>query len=211
MATYTEMIALMQAFAEDDDTEFTNEVEEMVKRAEWRIMRELDLELFVDEDVTLTTVTARASTLPTGTIQVEDIWVAPTGTTVWVYAEQRTKARCQEYAPSDATTGTVKYWNQDSETTLYLSPTPAASSDLKLRIIKRPDGLSTSVANTWISDNLEDLLLQACLIETHQFLKNDALLSQAATNFTSLSVPAKAEIERLVRKPYKYIRGQANG
>jgi hypothetical protein len=202
------MIALMQAFAEDDDTEFTNEVEEMVKRAEWRIMRELDLELFVDTDVSVTAQTARSMTLPTGVIQIEELWVSPTGTVVWAYVEQRSVSRMQEYAPDDATSGASKYWNQNGETTFIVTPTPAASQDIKLRVVKRPGGLSTTVANTWIGDNLEDLLLQACLIETHQFLKNKEGVEQAATNYTSLITPAKAEVERLVRKTYKNIRGQ---
>lgn len=205
--TYTELVSAIQSFAEDDDADYVAEIPAIIRRSEQRILRDFDFELFVDTDDTVTGQATRAVTLPAGMIQVEFIWHRPTTGGAWVPIFERTFERCLDYSRDETEEGGPVMWNQNSETDVYLSPTPPAPGvDLRIRAIRRPDGLTVSNENTWIGDNLEDVLLQACLIEAWQFLKNSEKADQAANLYMSLANPAKLEIERLLRKTYKEVR-----
>jgi len=214
MTTYNDLISDIQAFAENDNTEFTAELPEIVIRGELRLMRMLDLELFESTDESLTAQTTRSMTLPSGVIQVEEMWHADNGDNAWSLVYPAKYSRCLEYAPDDDTTAAVpKYFCQDTTTTLYVSPTPAASSDYRLRVIKRPNGLATGNQNTWLSDNLGDALLWSCMIEAWIFLKNETRRQEAADMTASLLAPALKEVEKLRRRTYKEVANmeKANG
>lgn len=86
--------------------------------------------------------------------------------------------------------------------TLYISPTPAVNHPLRLKAIVRPDGLALLNQETWLSRHAGDVLLQAALIESWQFLKNQEKMNEAASMYASLMPVAKAEVSKLSRRTY---------
>lgn len=202
MYTYNTLIADIQAVTSDNDTEFVAELPLIVKRAEARLLRDLDLELFEQIDNSVSTTSgSRSVSKPAGTVMVANLWYTDAAGARQL-VEERGYGYCLAYAPDETDdTGNPKYY-AELEDTLYLSPTPAAVLALRMKLIKRPDGLSVSNTNSWLGDNMGDILLQAGLIESWQFLKNSAKMNEAATMYASLLPQAKAEVAKLSRRTY---------
>ena len=59
-------------------------------------------------------------------------------------------------------------------TTLLLGPTPASTYAYEILYVRRPPSITatTTVTNTWLSDNAEDALLYHSLVHAAIFLKN---------------------------------------
>jgi hypothetical protein len=202
MYTYNTLIADLQAITSDNDTDFVAEMPLIVKRAESRIMRDLDFELFEQIDNTVSTTSgARAVSKPANTVMVSTLWYRDADG-VNHLVEERGYAYCLDYAPDETDdTGAPKYY-AEFEDTLYLSPTPAAVLPLRMKVIRRPDGLAPANQNSWLATHMGDLLLQVALIESWQFLKNEAKMNEAATMYASLLPTAKAEVMKLARRTY---------
>ena len=52
--TYAEITANLQAWMEDDDTEFVGAIDDLINLGEMRLWRDLDLGIFTSEDSTPT-------------------------------------------------------------------------------------------------------------------------------------------------------------
>ena len=202
MYTYNTLIADLQAITSDNDTEFVAEMPLIVKRAEHRLLRDLDLELFEQIDNTVSTTSgARAVAKPAGVIMVTTLWYRD-AEGVHHLVDERGYAYCLDYAPDETDdTGPPKYY-AELEDDLYLSPTPAAVLPLRMKAIKRPDGLAVATQNSWLATHMGDALLQAALIESWQFLKNQEKMNESATVYASLLPQAKAEVGKLARRTY---------
>lgn len=202
MYTYNTLIADIQAITSDNDSEFVAEMPLLVKRAEHRLLRDLDLELFEDIDNSAsTTIGSRLVTKPAGTIMVSELWYTDAAGARQL-VEERGYGYCLAYAPDETDdTGTPKYY-AELETDLYLTPTPAAVLALRMKVIRRPDGLAVANQNSWLATHMGDVLLQACLIEAWQFLKNSAKMNEAATVYASLLPQAMGEVGKLKRRTY---------
>lgn len=201
MYNYTDLIASIQNTCADDDTEFVAELPNIIKRAERRLLRDTQLELF--EDVIDSESTAsgdRSVAKPAGVVMVTSLWWVDTG--VRKYIEERGYDYCLEYAPDEAAdTGDPKYY-AELESALYLSPTPAAVHNLRMKAIVRPDGLSVGNATSWLGTHMGDVLFQAALIESWLFLKNQERMNEAAQMYASLLPQARAEVGKLARRTY---------
>jgi hypothetical protein len=209
MYTYNTLIADLQVVTSDNDTEFVAEMPLIVKRAEHRILRDLDLELFEQiENSVSTTSGARAVAKPAGTVMVSTLWYRDAGG-INHLVEERGYAYCLDYAPDETDdTGNPKYY-AELEDDIYLSPTPAAVLPLRMKLIKRPDGLAPATQNSWLATHMGDLLLQAALLESWQFLKNNEKMNEAATVYSSLLPTAKQEVSKLSRRTYDGLRMSA--
>lgn len=202
MYTYNTLIADLQAVTSDNDAEFVTEMPLIVKRAEHRLLRDLNLELLEQIDNGASTTSgSRAVAKPAGTVMVSTVWYRDAGND-YHPVEERGYAYCLDYAPDEtADTGEPKYY-AELEGSIYLTPTPAAVLPLRMKLIKRPDGLAPATQNSWLASNMGDLLLQAALLESWQFLKNSEKMNEAATIYASLLPQAKAEIGKLARRTY---------
>lgn len=201
MYTYDTLIADLQAITSDNDTEFVAEMPLIVTRAERRMLRDLDFELFEQiDDTAVTIVGNRLVAKPANTVMVSTLWYTVDGETDLI--EERGYAYCLDYAPNEtADTGVPKYY-AELESSIYLSPTPAAVLPLRMKVIRRPAGLAPATQNSWLATNVGDVLLQAALIESWQFLKNQEKMNEAATMYASLMPVAKAEASKLSRRTY---------
>ena len=56
-------------------------------------------------------------------------------------------------------------------TTITLGPVPNSTNAFQVDYIAPETGLSSSNTSTWIGNNLENVLLSACLYESSAFLK----------------------------------------
>jgi hypothetical protein len=201
MYNYTTLIASIQNTVADNDTEFVTELPTIIKKAEHRVLRDTQLELFEDTIETAVTIIGnRLVAKPAGVLMITSLWWK--NGTAYDPIEERGYDYCLVYAPDEtADTGDAKYY-AELESNIYLSPTPTAVRTLRMKAIVRPDGLAAGNLTTWLGTHMGDVLFQAALIESWMFLKNQERMNEAAQMYASLLPQARAEVGKLARRTY---------
>ena len=204
--TYASLTATIKSYAEDTDADFVANIDDMIAKAETRILRDLDLELF--EAWSLVTVSSgtRNVAKPTNAIEVNDVWIRNPATKEWVELPRRSFEYCLLYAPVEAQMGVPAFYCEFDEDDIYVVPTPDQSysgGNARVRATIRPTGLSSSNTTSWLSNNVADLLFHACIIEAQNFLKNPKKIEEAAGMYQSLIQQIALEVEQIRRKTYK--------
>jgi len=133
--TYTGLVSLLQTYVEDTSTEFTNNVQGIINRAEERVIRDVDVALF-DTTETSSTVSAQAyvnrpSSNDPGSIR----WIRINS----VLQKRRTYEYLLEYGGS----GQPIYFHETDDY-IYLAPTPDQTYTVQIRYLNRPTPLSAS-------------------------------------------------------------------
>lgn len=209
--TYTSLRAAIQGYAEDTDIDFTNKLDDMIGKAETRVLRDLDLELF--EQWLLVTVSGsnRNVVKPADTIVINDLWIRNPSDQKWTELPRRSFEYCLSYAPTESVTGVPKFYSEFDADDIYVVPTPDQSysgGNARARCTIRPTMLSGSNENSWLGDNLGDMLFDACMIEAYVFLKNGPKMTEAATKYQSLLPGIEREMEQATRKVYKELNAK---
>lgn len=204
--TYTTLTSAIKAFAEDTDPDFVANIDDMIAKAETRILRELDLELFEAWSLVTVSSGSRQVPKPTNAIEINDLWIRNPATQEWIELPRRTFEYCLLFAPIEQVAGVPVYYSEFDENDIYVIPTPDqaySGGNARVRATIRPTGLSSSNATSWLSDNVADLLFHACMIEAQNYLKNPAKVKEAADMYNSLLQSLALEIEQIRRPTYK--------
>ncbi len=183
--TYSSLLASMQSYVEDTTTEFANEAQGCINRAEERIIRDLDLNTFnrvIDVGIGLGTDSVSKG-FSDGSVQS----IFCTG--VYGGLELRSRAFIQDMAMGD--NAPPLYYAED-DTTLYLAPAPDASYTLAISYVVRPTPLSDSSQTNWITNNAADALLWASLIESEAFLIAPERVQEFEANYAKTVGPLRA-------------------
>lgn len=204
--TYAQLTAVIKTYAEDTDADYVAQIDDFIAKAETRILRDLDLELF--EAWSLVTISSGSRTVPkpTNTVVINDLFVRTPGGQKWVEVPRRSYEYCIMFAPKEASTAFPIYYAELDGTNIYVVPTPDqayASGNARVRATIRPMGLGSSNTTSWMGDNVADLLFHACMIEAHNYLKNPAKVKEAADMYNSLIMQIAKEIEQARRPTYK--------
>lgn len=199
--TYTSLRTAVIAFTEDTGTEFAANLDDCIGRAEIRLLRDLDLELF---DITTTGTMTGASpfiTKPAGYLGYRSFYLGSTGSRSII--EEKSYDYILEYWPdATATTATPKYFCEYSDTQFMVGGTPSGNLPYTLRFMKRPDGLSGSTSTTWLSTYTPDALFHATMLEAELFLKADDRAQLWEGRYKDALSRAKREIRRATRDDY---------
>jgi len=175
--TYTTLIAGLQAWVEDDDSEFTGSINDVLDLAELRLTKDLDLALFRRTDSTAVmsigspNVTKPTIGAPNVLIATKVIYLTNGGLTV--FPQLRGQDYCVDYEAGVSANGVPKYWAEASETTYFITPRPALAWTVNVRYLSRPPQLTPSNQTNWLSTYAYDLLFKAALAEAEKFLKSD--------------------------------------
>lgn len=206
--TYASLRTAIQKYAEDTDVEFSDNLDDFIAKAENRVLRDLDLELFEAWQTITVSGGNRQVVKPTDTIVVNSLWIRDPSAQKWIELPRRSFEYCLMYGPVEATQGVPAYYSEFDENDIYVVPTPNQSysgGNARARVTIRPTKLSATQATTWISDNLADMLFHACMVEAYDFLKNEAGMTKAANKYQSLTPGIVREMEDIMRKQYKGI------
>ena len=186
MATYSELTQQILDYTEvSTDVLSSTRTDDIIKRTENRIARDVDLDVFRSYQNSTLTANSPFLTLPGGSnptvesiIGVRSVQIASSSTASRTNLEMKDISYMNEYWPDRDETGTPRYWSWWDFNTLYVAPTPSAALYIELALTKMPTRLSSSNANTWIGDNKPEPLLYGCLAEAFKFLKGPAEMLQ---------------------------------
>ena len=179
--TYAELVQKIRDYTEVSNTVLTDSiVNDIIRDAELRIMRDVDVDAnkrYVTAQVIAGTrfIDTPINTMVIRSAQIVDsdgVGVADNRE----FLQWRDSSFMSEFNPTNAQ-GVPKYYSWWDSDTIVLAPTPNATYTIQLNYILKPETLSSTNTQTYISQNFPNGLLYACLVEAFSFLKgpNDLL------------------------------------
>ena len=176
--TYDELVTKIRNYSEVDANVFTTAiVNGFIEDAEFRIMTDVDLDVFRRNDYSTLSVGNEFLTLPDGILLIRLVETYSSATGARTPLMQKDCSFIDEYTGNRTTTGTPKYYGYWNETKLLLGPTPDTALNVEVAYVKRPnttDGtkLTSTNTTTYLSLNAPNTLLYAAMVEACTFLKD---------------------------------------
>jgi len=195
---YTQLVANIQNFLEDDSTELQASIDQIIEQAETMIFQRLPNLPCFRQTVTANMVAGTSDyTVPLARMIRQ---VSIISSNVSSYLNHRVDSYIRDYSPNVTTQGTPIMYSTKSAgtagTVVTLAPTPNSTDTYQVDFVAPETGLSSSNTNNWIGDNLENVLLAACLYEASAFLKAGETLSLYKTQFDEAVQLAVQEMQR---------------
>jgi hypothetical protein len=200
--TYTELSDNLQSWIEDDDTEFTASIDEIINLGEMRLWRDLDLSIFKADGTASTAASTETLTKPVADTELvtwQSLYYENAGERVWL--ELRSVDFVRDHQVIGAT-APPRYYAEQTETDWLLSPIPDAIYTVNTRGITRPTRLSVGNPTTWLSLHQDDMLFKACLAEAEGFLKADDRVEMWKAEYAEALPLAKRETYEMMNQHY---------
>ena len=200
--TYDEIVTNLQAWLEDDDSEFTGSIDDIINLGEMRVWRDLDLSIFTTDATTPTVMGTETLVKPVGDTELvtwQSLYYDNAGERVWL--ELRSTDFVRDHQVIGAT-APPKYYSEQTETDWLLSPIPDAVYTINTRGTTRPDRLATGNQTTWLSLHQDDILFKACLAEAEAFLKADDRVEMWKAQYVDALPLAKKETYTMLQERY---------
>ena len=179
--TLTTLKQSIQDWTENDETTFVNELDFIIKNAEERILKSVDLDYFRKNVTGGLTTGNKFLQKPSDYLATFSLSYVKDSSNVFLL--QKDVNFIQEYTPNPTTTGSPIYYSSFDVDNFIVAPTPDADYVAELHYYYRPASLTTdNSGTTWISTNAPDALLYACLIEAYSFMKGESDLLQLYTS-----------------------------
>ena len=188
MTTYAELTQQVLDYTETDSNVLTTAIlNDFIEHAELRLFREVDLDVFKKYKTASLTAgdafVAMPGAIPSlfSVIRYVQIF-SGTGSLGGLTDNERISLQkkdasfINEFLPNRTTQGIPKYYANWDNDTIILAPAPNAAYTIELAYNAQPTGLSSSNTTTWISNNIPEGLLYACLVEAFKFLKNPQMV-----------------------------------
>ncbi len=199
--TYATLKAELVSHVEDQGTAFAAELDTVIGLGELKLLRDLDLEIFDVTDTGAFFVNNQVVTKPAGYVADRSLFFTVSGKTYQMF--HRSYEYLIDYWPVAATvTTTPRYYSELNETQWWIAGTPAGSYPFTARFMKRPAGLSGTVATTWLSTYAGDLLFYAALACSEAFLKADERIQVWKAEYAEKLASSRHELRRMQRTDY---------
>ena len=174
--TYAELVQKIRDYTETTATVLSSTIiNDFISDAEFRIMTDVDMDVFRQNDYSTLTVGNPFVTLPTGILIIR-YFTTYTDPGVRQVLLKKDISFMDEYSGNRVTQGVPKYYANWNETTAYIAPTPNSALNVELAYVKRPlaaDGTAfntgVSSSTTYMSLNAPNVLTYACLVEAFAF------------------------------------------
>lgn len=198
--TLTSLKNAIQGHTEDFGTKFAANLDMIIQLAEDSIVRDLPLSVF-DSTSSVSFVQGNQEVdKPADTLAIHELYYTSAGTRIAL--EPKSYSYCMDYATSSAE-GLPKFYAQDySPTKIYIAPAPNAAFSATVFMSKRPAGLVTDTGGTFISKNIGDLLLAACMVAAERFNISNEQVTMWDAEYTRLLASARVDFSHILRRGY---------
>ena len=183
--TYAELVTKIRDYCEVDSNVFTSTiVNGFISDAEFKILREIDSDnnrQYAQADIVagqryVNTPLINDETLIIRSVQITNS-TGGADNSSRSFLEYRDTNFISEYNPTGVQ-GLPKYYSYWDEDTIVIAPTPDQNYNMQINYILKPNGLSVSNTQTYLSKEFPNGLLYACLVEAYGFLKGPADMIQ---------------------------------
>jgi len=179
--TYAELVQKIRDYTEVSSNVLTESItNDIIRDAELRIMRDVDVDANKRYAQAQVISGTRFIDTPQNTLVIRSAQIVDSDGTSnpdnREFLEWRDSSFMSEFNPTNAQ-GVPKYYSWWDNDTIVLAPTPDATYTIQLNYILKPETLSSTNTQTYISQQFPNGLLYACLVEAFSFLKgpNDLL------------------------------------
>jgi len=179
--TYTELVQKIRDYTEVSSNVLTDSItNDIIRDAELRIMRDVDVDANKRYSTAQVISGTRFIDTPEDTLVIRSAQIVDSDGVGAAdnreFLQWRDSSFMSEFNPTNAQ-GVPKYYSWWDNDTIVLAPTPNATYTIQLNYILKPETLSSTNTQTYISQQFPNGLLYACLVEAFSFLKgpNDLL------------------------------------
>lgn len=198
--THDTLTTAILAWEEDDSTELADNLDTILSLGQDRVMRDLNLETFEGTQSGTLAQGSNSLNKPASIIETKSIYITVSGERIFL--QPRSKEYCRDYWPSTTLQEQPKYFAEDGAGQWYLSPTPNQNYAYLATFTARFAPLTSSNQSNWISLNLGDLLLYACLAASERFLLAAPRADEWEGEYQKLLPTARLELKNLQQKGY---------
>ena len=191
--------------AENDSTEFANQIPKFVEKAEDRLVKELD-DPGLDNFASFTfTASAPIVSLPVDALVVRNVSFTTSTSSLITPLLQRTYEYAIDYWPyASASVGTPRYYSRKNNTSIYIVPTPTSALSGEIQYTRRPIPLSSATGTSattsnYFSEFTYNALFNACMVEASKFTKSWDFVQVWESSYTN-SVDALRNQARRMRQ-----------
>ena len=172
--TYSTLKTAIQDYLDNNETTFTNNLNNFIQTTEERILKNVQLPVFrKNVGGTMTSGNTYLST-PTDYLSTFSLAVKDSSNN-FSYLLLKQVSFIRDYTPQEATTGKPLYYAQFDDNTFILAPTPNSNYSVELHYYYRPASLTTlgDSGQSWLSENAPNAMLFGSLVEGAVFMKSD--------------------------------------
>jgi len=203
---YTELVSNIQNFMEDDGTEFSASIPEIITQAENMIFARLPNLPCYRQTLSGNFAIGTNEYDVANARMIRQVAVTKANNDV-IYLKHRIDSYLRDYVPNASTQGEPFMYATKKATTsgikILIGPTPSATLAYEVDFIGLETGLSSSNSNNWVGDNAEQVLLSACLYESSSFLKAPDSVNLYKAQFDEAIALFQQEMQRNYQAEYE--------
>jgi len=165
--TYDSLKQAIQDYTENFETTFVNNLPIFIRAAEERILKSVQLNLFMRNQVGTMTANIQYLGAPSD-------FLAPFSLTL-TNSGDKELSFIETFHPDYTVTGKPRYYAQFDVGNFILAPTPDQNYPVEVQYLFRPASLTSGAGTgtTWLSENAELSLLYGSLVEAYIFMKGE--------------------------------------
>lgn len=182
--TYTELVAAIESYTQNYETDFVANIPTFVKQAEDRIYNTVLIPAVRKNVTGVTSSGNKYLSCPSDFLSVMSIAVID-GSGNYEYLLNKDVNFLREAYPNPNDAGIPRYYALfgptvtsniiTDELSFILAPTPDAAYNVELHYYYYPESITTAAdGRTWLGDNYDPVLLYGSLVEAYIFMKGEA-------------------------------------
>jgi len=193
-------------FLEDDGTEFSTSIPEIIKQAESMIFARLPNLPCFRKSVSGNFVIGQKEYDVANARMIRQVAVTKANNDV-IFLKHRIDSYLRDFVPNASTQGEPFMYATKKATSsgikILIGPAPSATLAYEIDFIGLETGLSSTNNNSWIGDNAEQVLLSACLYESSAFLKAPDSVNLYKAQFDEAIALFQQEMQRNYQAEYE--------
>ena len=177
--TYDQLKTAIQDYTQNTETSFVTNLPVFIRSAEERILKTVQVNLFLKNSSGNMTASDEYLIQPTDFLAPFSLSFTDSNNNKQ-FCDFKSVNFIQEFNPDRSVTGEPRYYANFDINSFILGPTPNSSYAVELHYYYRPASLTAGAGSgeTWLSQNAELTLLYGCLIEAYVYMKGDPTLMQ---------------------------------
>ena len=171
--TFDSLKQAIQDYTENTETTFVNNLPIFIRAAEERILKSVQLNLFMRNQQG--TMTSGNKFLGAPSDFLAPFSLTLTSNSEKEFLEFKDLSYIESFHPNETQTGKPRYYAQFDVGNFILAPTPNADYAVEVQYLFRPASLTSGAGTgtTWLSENAELTLLYGTLVEAYTFMKGE--------------------------------------
>ncbi len=171
--TLATLKSAIQDYQESTETSFVSNLDNFIKTAEERILKNVQLDDFKKNQTGTVTNGNTYLTMPSDYLAPFSLAVIDSSSN-YNFLLLKQVSFIRDFTPNSSTTGLPKYYAEFDEDSFILAPTPDSGYTVELHYYHRPASLTSTSgsATTWLSKHAPNAILYGSLVEACTYLKN---------------------------------------